>query len=71
MALTQGADGALYGVTKAGLLLHPGSGYTLTDGTVFRLATDGSAYAILHSFGSFTGDGAAPAGLTQGSGGVL
>ena len=70
-ALTQGADGALYGVTQSGVIVHPGSGISLSDGTVFRLTTDGSSYAILHSFDSSTGDGAQPVGLTQGSGGLL
>jgi uncharacterized repeat protein (TIGR03803 family) len=71
VALTQGTDGGLYGVTKSGVIMHPPGGAVAFDGTVFRLATNGSTYAILHSFGSFTGDGAAPTGLTQGSSGVL
>jgi|GEM_PF-3560863 len=43
--LTQGSDGALYGMTRAG---------GVTDGgTVFKVLPDGSGYAVLHSF---TGD---------------
>ena len=63
VALTQGADGALYGVTQ--------DGGTNNAGVVFRLATDGSAFAVLYTFGGFASDGASPVGLAQGSGGLL
>jgi uncharacterized repeat protein (TIGR03803 family) len=61
--LIQGADGMLYGTTYQG-----GAGGL---GTVFRIATDGSGFALLHSF---TGgdDGQSPeAGLIQGGDGTL
>jgi uncharacterized repeat protein (TIGR03803 family) len=63
VALTQGADGGLYGVTQAG-----GSN---SVGVVFRLGTNGSDFAVLYTFGSFTNDGATPVGLSQGSDGLL
>ncbi|MBU6399913.1 MAG: putative Ig domain-containing protein, partial [Verrucomicrobia bacterium] len=62
--LVQGSDGALYGITDGG-----GSG---NHGTVFKLNTDGTGYTVLHSFGTFTGDGEDPqAGLMRGSDGAL
>jgi uncharacterized repeat protein (TIGR03803 family) len=49
-AVTQGADGALYGVTEGG--------GDFKGGTVFRLGLDG-AYEVLHSLGG-DGDGSSP-----------
>ncbi|HEV2210229.1 MAG TPA: choice-of-anchor tandem repeat GloVer-containing protein [Verrucomicrobiae bacterium] len=63
-ALTGGREGALYGTTSYG--------GTSNYGTIFKLHTDGSGYAVLHSFGITHGDGAYPvAGLTLGSDGAL
>jgi len=50
-ALTQGADGVLYGVTEEG-----GSNFW---GTAFELNTNGSGYAVLHHFGGDS-DGVVP-----------
>lgn len=67
--LLAGPDGTLYGVTEYG-----GAG---GDGTVFRVAPDGSGYADLYQFSAEDGqnanpDGAVPtAGLTLGSDGLL
>jgi len=61
--LIQGADGALYGTT--------GLGGTNNGGTVFRIGTNGSGYAVLYSFGSAAGDGGGPRGLIQGVDGAL
>lgn len=59
----QGTDGALYGATFSG-------GMT-SDGTVFRIGTNGSGYAILWSFTN-SPDGADPDGdLVQGADGAL
>jgi len=55
------SDGVLYGTTSGG-----GSS---NAGTVFRLNTDGTGYAVLRSFGDFPGDGPST-GLTL-SGTVL
>ena len=63
VALTQGADGALYGVTQ--------TGGTNGVGNVFRLGTNGSAFAVLHTFGDVANDGTTPVGLARGSNGVL
>lgn len=61
--MIQASDGALYGTTF--------SGGTNNHGTVFKLDTDGSNYAVLHSF-SGQPDGAQPyAGLLQGNDGAL
>jgi uncharacterized repeat protein (TIGR03803 family) len=51
--LVQGPDGTLYGTTTAG---------DYGSGTVFRLKPDGTGYARLHAFGSFSGDGTGPQG---------
>lgn len=69
--LLQGLDGALYGTTALGGTTAQGgaSGY----GTVFKLATDGSAETVLHSFTGAGGDGQDPytAGLVQDRSGTL
>jgi uncharacterized repeat protein (TIGR03803 family) len=60
--LVQGPDGSLYGTTTAG-----GSG----PGIVFKISTDGSHFAVLHSFTNFT-DATIPYGrLVQASNGIL
>lgn len=61
--LLQTSNGMLYGVTSGGGI--PGSG------VLFRMAADGTNYAILHEFGD-VGDGAQPAeSLVQGRDGLL
>jgi uncharacterized repeat protein (TIGR03803 family) len=63
-ALTQGADGTLYGTTTAG----GNDGF----GGVFRLQTNGSGFQVLREFSSTGGDGRAPeGGVTLGSDGFL
>ena len=66
--LVQGRDGALYGTTEYGAA-GAGDGY----GTVFKLNTDGTGYAVLHAFDAWDASGvylpAAP--LVQGSDGFL
>lgn len=63
-ALVQGADDFLYGTTQVG-----GSN---NYGTVFRLATDGSGYGVLHHFTLAGGDGRNPwAALIQADDGML
>ena len=60
-SLTQGTDGWLYGTTT--------DGGDRADGTVFRIRTDGTSYATLHSFTNGL-DGSRPlAGLLQASDG--
>jgi uncharacterized repeat protein (TIGR03803 family) len=59
----RGSDGALYGTTSGG-----GSGF----GTVYKLNTNGTGYAVLRSFSGNGGDGQNPyGGLVQGSDGAL
>jgi uncharacterized repeat protein (TIGR03803 family) len=60
--LIQGPDGTLYGTTYQG-----GSN---GNGTVFRLAPDGSGFTLLHRF-TGTDGGAPSAGLIQGPDGTL
>jgi uncharacterized repeat protein (TIGR03803 family) len=64
-ALLEGHDGLLYGTT-----LYGGEA---NAGTVFRIAKDGSGFALLHSFlGSSGADGREPMGrLVQSADGVL
>ena len=62
-ALVQGSDGALYGTASAG--------GTNDSGSVFKLNTDGTGYAVLYRFGSNTGDGRGPSGVVQGSDGAF
>jgi uncharacterized repeat protein (TIGR03803 family) len=62
--LIQGSDGTLYGTTYYG-----GSA---DRGTVFRLASDGSGFTLLHSFTAAPTDGQYPsASLIQGLDGML
>ena len=64
----QGSDGLLYGATADG-----GSG----DGAIYRMATDGSGFTVLHSFAGLgsghknTGGGAVHAPVVFGSDGQL
>jgi len=60
--LTMGLDGALYGLTS--------SGGQQGSGTVFKLSTDGFAFAVIASFDGTTGYGPGGA-LLQGSDGAL
>src|SRR5262249_47737107 len=63
-ALVQSSDGLLYGTAPRGGS-HGG-------GIAFRLRPDGSAYTILHNFGSIPGDGISPtAALLEGRDGAL
>jgi uncharacterized repeat protein (TIGR03803 family) len=63
-ALVQGSDGILYGTTS--------SAGKDNGGTVFKLAIDGSGYAVLHSFNSTYRDGRnAQSGLLLASDGAL
>lgn len=63
-ALVQGSDGALYGTTIGG-----GSNGV---GTIFRLNTDGTGYAVLYDFLTNGVDGETPGtGLTLGKDGML
>lgn len=62
--LVQASDGYLYGLTSAG--------GTSSAGTVFRIATNGSGYTVLHNFAGAPADGALPSGsLIQASDGYL
>jgi uncharacterized repeat protein (TIGR03803 family) len=68
-------DGFLYGVTSSGgCVIEPNSSVYFNQGTLFRIATDGSGYANLHDFNGYAnpGDAAIPlVGLTAGPGGLL
>jgi len=62
--LIHASDGALYGTTY--------SGGSSNYGTVFKLSTDGSRYAILRNFTGTGGDGCRPqAALVEGGDGLL
>jgi uncharacterized repeat protein (TIGR03803 family) len=69
--LIQGLDGALYGATTLGGASSQGgaSGF----GTMYKINTDGTDFAILHSFMPSGGDGQYPytAGLVQAQDGVI
>jgi uncharacterized repeat protein (TIGR03803 family) len=60
--LTEGLDGALYGTT--------GYGGASADGTVFKIAKDGTGFATLFSFNGANGAGP-EAALLEGSDGAL
>jgi len=63
--LMQGSDGLLYGTTHSG-------GTTNSAGTVFSLSTNGTSFALLHSFIGVAGDARLPCGdLVEGSDGAL
>ncbi|HWX22842.1 MAG TPA: choice-of-anchor tandem repeat GloVer-containing protein [Candidatus Binatia bacterium] len=67
--LVQGASGLLYGTTLNG---STNSSTTGTNwGTVFKIATDGTAYKILRSFDSPAGDAYPAASLIPASDGAL
>src|SRR2546425_4788482 len=62
--LIQGTDGAMYGTTD--------EGGSANKGVVYKLGTDGSAFAVLWNFGASAVDGASPRGaLMQGTDGAL
>lgn len=61
LALVQGSDEGIYGVTQ--------TGGTNADGTLFKINPDGSGYTLLHHFDF--GTGRVPNGLIQGRDGVL
>ena len=61
--LVQSADGLLYGTSDFGGTNHLG--------TVFKLNTNGSGYAIIHGFGAAGTDGQLPNGLRLGGNGVI
>ena len=76
--LVQGSDGYLYGTTAAGGTPQSNIFCTATAaacGTVFRIATDGSGYTVLHSFTGSDGSqfvGSSPSvALIQGANGRL
>jgi uncharacterized repeat protein (TIGR03803 family) len=73
--LAFGPDGLLYGTTQnGGCVLESGDSPYNNQGTIFRLATDGTAYQVLWLFNGYfdTADGAVPqAGLTFGPGGLF
>ncbi|MBI4659958.1 MAG: hypothetical protein HY735_14045 [Verrucomicrobia bacterium] len=67
--LLQGPDGSLYGTA-------PNGGTTSNDnplgyGTLFKLRTDGTGFAVLRAFNLTAPDGRHLAGLTQGTDGAL
>lgn len=67
--LIEGSDGALYGTTYSG---GQREDFTLIQGTLFRIAKDGSDYKVLHEFEQYHADGSSPYGpLVEGSDGVL
>lgn len=59
----EGRDGLLYGTTPVG--------GNEDCGTTFKLAKDGSGYAVLHHFAHEGPDGQGPQGLVQAADGVL
>lgn len=63
-SVTEAADGFLYGTTT--------SGGAANFGTVFKIAKDGTGYAVLHHFAGAATDGATPyAGVFEASDGRL
>ena len=67
-ALLQATDGTLYGTTLRDSGLGCGGAGC---GTVFRLATDGTGYAVLHTFTGWPTEGSAPLTLIQANDGSL
>ncbi|HYV86578.1 MAG TPA: choice-of-anchor tandem repeat GloVer-containing protein [Patescibacteria group bacterium] len=70
--LLQGADGGIYGSAFEGG--SGGGGGSTSGGTVYRLNTNGSGFAVLKDFPTYPNipDGGLPyAGLVQGMGGAL
>ena len=63
VAIMQGTDGALYGVTQ-----QDGSNAV---GVVFKLSTNGETFSTLYDFGASTNDAQTPVSLAQGTNGVL
>ncbi len=68
--LIQGSDGNFYGTTSAGgtNCLSSGSGGC---GTIFMFSPSSGVYTVLHSFGSFSGDGENPTGAGPTGAGVI
>jgi len=67
----EGRDGALYGTTLEDGREHQGV-FGAGHGTIFKLNKDGSAYKVLHMFGTNQTDGHRPfASLLSGSDGAL
>ena len=62
-AVVMASDGYLYGTTVYG--------GTSDAGTLFRVATNGSGFAILHNFTGLLGDGSPAGGVVEGAAGVL
>jgi uncharacterized repeat protein (TIGR03803 family) len=60
--LVEGKDGALYGTT---------SGYPNTDGILYKINRDGTAFNILYRFGADLGDAGAPVSVIAGNDGCL
>lgn len=68
--VVQGTNGALYGTTYQGGTNHPGTFYS-GAGTLFKIGTNGTGYAVLHHFGG-TNDGIDPQeALIRGTDGAL
>lgn len=68
--LVLSSDGMLYGTTRAGGSHTNAAGEGL--GTVYKVNPDGSAFTVLHQFGSVADDGANPvAALIEGGDGRL
>lgn len=64
-ALVEHSNGSFYGTASSG-------GANSNQGIIFQIDSDGSNYQILHSFGSFSGDGRAPTcTLIEGNNGNL
>lgn len=63
--LVEGSDGFLYGTTPyGGNVLFPGD---VGGGTIYRIAKDGSGFAVVHRFSDYATEGAYPlAGLVEG-----
>ena len=67
--LIQATDGFLYGTTGSGG--DSTCGASGGCGTIFRMLTDGSGYAVLHTFTGGPNDGAFPGSLMQATDGLL